>query len=157
MALVKDRDISFSELYSNLQLEYISYKIREKIYVRAEDKKKFNDISAKKKSTIQQMSKRNRLPSIFNSEEQQEKYLNLFFNETGMPNFKYRDSYQLRVKGRWDKIYYFNRGTEVITPDKEIKAITSFDSDTENVLIDKEVFAMNQLSRVLSNNFLDIF
>lgn len=115
MALIKDRDIPLGDYYGRLQIEYICYKFREKVYVRKEDKKKFQDISKGKRNKIESISnKNNGLPSIFNDEGIRKWALEKFFNEWGLPNYQYRDDYQKNIgKGKWDKLYYFKKGTEL--------------------------------------------
>jgi hypothetical protein len=87
--------------------------MREILYHRQEDKKKFNDICWKIKVKIENFGRRDCLPSIFTSDTFLQKYLDRFFNERGVPNFRYRDDYQRQVKGMWDKIYFFYKGTNV--------------------------------------------
>ena len=113
--LVKSRDIPISSYYELLQIEFISYKIREKIYKRAEDKKKFSDIANMKKKKIDSFAMKNCLPSIFNGDPVYlQKYLDKFFGDNyGLPNFQYHDSWKVGVYGRYDPIYYFSKGTEV--------------------------------------------
>jgi len=111
--LPKTRVIPIGDFYERLQLEYLSYKFRIFIYCRAFDKKKFTDICIKKKEKIDQIALENRLPTIFNHAGQQEKYLKRFFKENGLPNFCYRDDYQIKVKGYWDCYYYFINGGSI--------------------------------------------
>ena len=79
----KSRDISVGDFYSLLQLEYISYKVREFLYERPEDKKKFKDISDKKKDNIESISFRRCIPSLFNNEAMKLRYIDKFINEWG--------------------------------------------------------------------------
>ena len=109
----KDRDIPITDFYTNLQLEYLSYYMRGKVYKRQEDLKKFSDICKKKREKIEGLSRKNCLPNIFNNQTYRERYLNLFIGEFGLPQFQYRDDYQRKVKGMWDKKYYFHEGTNV--------------------------------------------
>ena len=109
----KDRDIPITDFYTNLQLEYLSYYMRGKIYKRPEDLKKFADICEKKREKIEGLSRKNCLPNIFNNELYRERYINLFIGEFGLPQFQYRDDYQRKVKGMWDRKYYFGEGVNV--------------------------------------------
>ena len=111
--LPRTRIIPISDFFTRLQVEYLCYKFRAMIYQRPFDKKKFMDICEQKKQKILQIALENCLPSIFNNEEQRRKYLNKFFNQSGCPNFCYRDEYQQRVKGYWDIVYYFVIGSSV--------------------------------------------
>lgn len=109
----KDRDIPITDFYTNLQLEYLSYYMRGKVYKRPEDLKKFADICEKKREKIEGLSRKNCLPNIFNNELYRERYINLFIGEFGLPQFQYRDDYQRKVKGMWDRKYYFGEGVNV--------------------------------------------
>lgn len=111
--LPKTRIIPISDFYTRLQLEYLSYKFRSLIYHRPFDKKKFIEICEKKKQKIEQIALENRLPSIFNNEDQKRKYLLRFFGDNSVPAFCYRDDYQSNVKGYWDLFYYFIEGSSV--------------------------------------------
>ena len=113
MELQKDRDIPITDFYTNLQLEYLSYYMRGKVYKRLEDLKKFTDICEKKREKIEGLSRKNCLPNIFNNDLYRERYINLFIGEFGLPQFQYRDDYQRKVKGMWDKKYYFDEGVNV--------------------------------------------
>lgn len=162
MELTKSRDIPIQDLYTLLQLEFISYKIREKIYKRQEDKKKFNDICNMKRKKIENMSSKNCIPSIFNSSpEYLQKYISKFINDFGIPNFQYRDDYKTKIYGHWDKIYWFYRGTEIKTMIKgELKLGTVEKCHDDNVTIivenekmDKE---FSEIGRILTDEFLKL-
>jgi len=134
---IKTRDISFPDYFTRKQIEWISYKFREKIYDREYEKKKFKDICEKIKKTIDDMCFKNQKASIFSSDALKEKYLNSFFNEYGLPNHSYRDEYQRKVKGMWDRIYYFKVGSPVIIKDSDkIGNIKKYNNETGEVLVD---------------------
>ena len=109
----KSRSISLSDYYDALQFEFLSYYMRYSTYERDIDKQKYFEFCKKKKTTIKNISRRRCLPNIFDNEEYRLKKLNLFFNETGLPNFVYRDDHQRKHLGFWDKIYYFKPGQQV--------------------------------------------
>jgi len=158
----KSRDISVGDLFTNLQLEYISYKVRELIYTRPEDKKKFNDICGKKREKIEAIASKNCLPTIFNNSNSQEKYSRSFFKDWGLPNFQYRDEYKKKVYGWWDPIYYFkdkvdikyNNGKEVF-----LGSIVRYNAYDEVVSIDIEgkitEVQLHLVSRIFSEDFFN--
>ena len=154
--LKKDRDIPFSDWLQIMQLEYISYRLRAKLYRHHKDIKKFNDIAEKKKPTILKVTEDNHLPSIFDSLEIREHLLSKFFNEYGLPNFRYRDEYQRNHptgRNRWDRCYYFSPGTSV-------KVIT--DNGIVTGIIDgydwkNDIVMVNQSMSVPSINVTRIF
>lgn len=109
----KSRNIPLMDYYDILQFEFLSYYLRYITYDRDIDKQKYFEFCKKKKSTIQNLSRRNCFPSIFDNKEFKLKKLNKFFNVSGMPNFLYRDDHQKQHLGFWDKIYYFKQETDV--------------------------------------------
>ena len=105
----KDRDLSVTEFFHQKQLEYLSYKLRSLIYKgKCVHKEKFRDISEKIKKDIDEIAKKKRFKSIFNDDEERANFLNEFFPQIGLPKFQYKDSYQKKIKGHWDKIYWFS-------------------------------------------------
>lgn len=158
------RHIPLIELYSMFQLEYVCYKFREFLYERQCDKKKFNDIALKKKEKIESIAFRNRLPSIFNDAAAKEKYLNKFFNDNGLPNFQYRDDYQRKVKGYWDKMYFFKKGVNIkvkIGDQIEISEVQSIDAENNRVkcIVGGKLVevSFDQVQRIIPSDFFDKF
>jgi len=109
---IKSRDIPLTQLYSQLQLEYISYFLRSKIYCK-DFAENYRTICEAKKLKIDKISSRNTLPSIFNNEETKERYIKEFLNEFGVPSFTYRDAAIDKKMSCWDRWYYFCKGTSV--------------------------------------------
>lgn len=108
------RDIPLAELYANLQLEYISYFLRSKIYCK-DFAERYATVCLAKKDKIEKISNRNSLPSIFNDSIEKEKYIQKFLNVAGVPNFTYRDEIIKEKMGCWDGSYYFFQGSSVKT------------------------------------------
>jgi hypothetical protein len=122
MELRKSRDLTISDLFTRLQIEYLSYYTRYKLWKREKDKKKFKDICQKKREKIESISLKQSFPSIFNNEQRKNIYIyEKFLQSWGIPNFDYRDDYQLKTKGNWDKTYFFYKGTDVICRDKGVE------------------------------------
>ena len=113
IAVQKSRDIPKQEFYSLVQLEYLSYKVRELTYERELDKVRFSDICRMKKEKIDKYAERELMRSIFNDLDYRKKYLDLFFNEFGLPNFEYKDEQARKITGHWDRFHYFRAGQEV--------------------------------------------
>jgi len=113
IAVQKSREIPKQEFYSLVQLEYLSYKVRELTYERELDKVRFADICRMKKEKIDKYAERELMRSIFNDLDYRKKYLDLFFNEFGLPNFEYKDEQARKITGHWDKFHYFRAGQEV--------------------------------------------
>lgn len=109
----KDKDLSIFEFYETLQKEYIVCELRKKIYPRDKDKRYYGKTAEFKESKIKDISERNQLPSIFNSESVKKDITGRVFSEFGMPNFMYRNNAEkLELKPK-DIYYYYNEGVEV--------------------------------------------
>jgi hypothetical protein len=113
MELKKSRDLPKQDFYTLLNLEYLGYYARYKIYKRPEDTKKFSDICQKKREKIEALARKECINTMFGNEDRKSTYIRRFVNEWGLPNFTYRDDYQKEVKGRFDKIFWFYKDTEV--------------------------------------------
>ena len=98
-AIKKSRNIPMTDLFEILQYEFLSYYFRFKLYMRQEDKDKFEKYCKQKKDTVEKLCTRHGLYSIFTKEEKKRKYLDQFMGQSGLPNFTYRDDYQKSVLG----------------------------------------------------------
>lgn len=158
--LPRTRIIPIGDFFTRLQVEYLGYRFRSLIYQRVFDKQKFEDICLKKKEKITQIALENCLPSIFNNQTQQKKYLEKFFNPYGLPNFTYRDDYQKNVKGYWDIYYYFIVGSSVrFISDNEVEIgrIKKCDTKDRSVIVEIEkknfVKGFDEVSRIFPSDF----
>lgn len=102
----KTRQISNYEFFEILQYEFLSYFLRSKIYERDCDISFFTETCNKKREKIQKLCIANCTKTIFSCPDKKKKYIENFLNNGGLPNFQYRDDYQKRIKGYWDKIFY---------------------------------------------------
>jgi hypothetical protein len=150
--LPRTRIIPIGDFYTRLQLEYVCYKFRYLIYHRPFDKKKFAEICLKKKEKIDQIALENCLPSIFDNHSQQEKYLQKFFGKSGLPNFCYRDDYQIQVKGYWDVFYYFMIGASVKYLEEDQVEIGKI----ENCLIKEKYVELRNEEHLVQRPFTDV-
>lgn len=136
MAIQKTRNIPLSELYYNLQLEYISYFLRSKIHCKdfAENYKK---ICLAKREKIEKISLMNGLPSIFNDSEVKAKMLKDFLNDFGIPNFTYKDESTRSRNERWDRNFYFCKGTSVklVVEEKTILGVIVNNDKNQRILV----------------------
>jgi hypothetical protein len=122
MTPTKSRDLPLCDLYSALQLEFVSYFLRSKTY-RKDFAESYRQICDRKREKIERISSRNNLPSIFNDLNAKERYLAKFFNESGIPNFTYKDE-AIKIKmERWDKHYYFQKGCSVSFQDGDVTLV----------------------------------
>lgn len=115
----KSRSIPLQEYISRLQLEYLSYFIRSKIFEQPFNEK-YSEFCKKKKETIEGFSLKNGRPCIFNDDNIRNKYIKEFFGDGfGLPLFQYRDEYQKQNIGFYDKKYYFPEGIIVMYNNEE--------------------------------------
>lgn len=157
---IKSRDIPLSELYANLQLEYISYFLRSKVYCK-DFAERYKTVCDAKKEKIDRISNRNSLPSIFNDEVEKERYIQMFLNPSGTPNFTYKDETIKAKMGCWDGHYYFFGGVSVkiliagqvrlgvITHNSRYKKIATVIDEFKN----EHVLHYNNITRIFPEDF----
>lgn len=143
---VKNRDITVNEYHEKLQLEWLSYRFRALLYEREFEKKKFHQICENKEKTIKGISDKNNFLDIFSSSAEKDTYLKKFLKEFGgFPLFQYRDDYQQKVKGKWDKYFYYSSEDKYIfIPTREEVEIIFYD-------IEKNIASLNNLDEVDAN------
>lgn len=83
----KSKNQSPLEYFDTLQKEYFVAEIRRKIYPSIRDKEYYKMLMERKKDKIQNISIRNRLDSIFTSDEVKMKYMQLVYPDRGLPKF----------------------------------------------------------------------
>ncbi len=137
----KSRDQWIPDYISALQLEYISYYARLKLYTRPIDIKRFGDICQKKKEKIDNMTFRNMVNGIFHSKEVYDKYVKKFIRDAfGVPAFQYINADQEYRVGYWDKFYFFITDSTVEYAGKEYKVIKNHILTEEVILnVDSEL------------------
>lgn len=103
------------EFLKELQLEYLTNKLRSLIYQEEPFIKVAKDIASKKRKKIEAIGRRCKLETIFTSPSYLLKFIKEeFWNKNGLPNFSYRDEEQRRVQGNYDKWYLLIKGTPVM-------------------------------------------
>jgi len=108
----KSRNIPLTDYYSILQIEWLSYHIRRKLY-RKDFADNYNKICEGKKIKIEGISKKNCLPSIFTDQTHLSRYIGQLIPEFGIPNFQYKDKETEAKMKKWDIFYYFSKGSSV--------------------------------------------
>jgi len=90
----KSRDISILDFLENLQLEYLLYELRSKIYLKKDNKQKYKEIMQFKEDKIFDICSKNNLRNIFNDGEILQEIESKFYNEFGNPKeMTNRDKY----------------------------------------------------------------
>jgi hypothetical protein len=108
--------ISLLEYFNRLQKEYLLYEIRLKIYPSAREKQKFRSILEYKRNKIEDISQKNNLMNIFNSDIKKLEIENEFFDELGVPRelsskdkyFYYRINGDFSFQGHAVKLLWYD-------------------------------------------------
>lgn len=158
----KSRNLPISEYYSILHLEYYSYLVRSRIYIN-EYAAKYRGYCEQKKTHIKEIADKKQFPSIFDNSMLIDVYQNKFLNDFGLPNFQYKDEKSKNIMGYWDKFYYFQKSTpiKIISNNKTVitTVLKNFPNDCRivaNVNNKETIFDYNWVSRILTDNFLEI-
>lgn len=110
----------------NLQLEYLTHKLRFLIYQEEAYARVALDIAMKKRRKIEDLSLRFGMKTIFDDQVDVRKFVEKYFwMETGMPRFQYKDTEQRRVQGNYDRWYILFRGTRVMYDGKEYEVLVN--------------------------------
>lgn len=139
----KDRDISILEYFKALQQEYLYFEVKSKIYPSSKDKAYFKKVMEYKKNKIEDISNKNNLDSIFNSEAILEDFVLDFFDEFGNP----------KRLGKRDWYFYYKLGSDFSYDGKGVK-LRKYDLDLRTAEIElesgetKEV-GLDEISRIL--------
>lgn len=136
----KSRKISLEEFVRNLQLEYLSCKLRAIAYNRIESVelvKVNNDIAEKKKEKIKNLIQRFFISTMFDSDEAfYSFYHKEFLQEYGLPNLQYAEKTKRSVLF-WDKFHLLKPGTIIWYKGKEYRVKTNHpNEDTVVILVD---------------------
>ena len=143
MAL-KSRNLPLAEYYSNLQLEYISYYLRSKIY-RKDFAENYRNICIGKAEKVKGIATKNCLPSIFTDKAYLEKYINLLIPSFGLPDFRYKDDVIKGKMEKWDSFYYFCKGVSVkFLVDEKINVGIVVKNDKENNILEVRCDGMEE-------------
>jgi hypothetical protein len=154
--LGKSRDISAAEFFSNLQLEYLTYRLREAMYIYENDVKKHGDIAKMKKEKIKGMARRQAIQSIFDSKDRMDKYVyEKFSNKFGMPNMQYTPNNK-KPATYWDRFYFFQSGTEVYHKGKLYSILVNHpESETVEIRDGRNILSVPYIS--IKRDFEDLF
>ncbi len=105
------RNLPIVEYLRQLQLEYLLYQLRIKIYANSEDRKKFKEILTFKKEKITDICSNNGLFSIFDNEDVMRDVESEFYNEFGIPT----------IMTKKDKYFYFKIDSDFSYKGKAVK------------------------------------
>lgn len=87
----QNRKLSPAEYYMQIQREYLIAQFRSKIYFSPKDKRYWKKVMRYKADKINSIASRNKLHSIFNSDEKMEDFFKKLFCSNGRPRFELTD------------------------------------------------------------------
>lgn len=109
-----NRNLSILDYLKQLQLEYLLYELRLKIYPKSDDKRKFKEIIDYKENKILDICKKNSLDNMFNNGEILKEIESEFYNEFGNP----------KELSKRDKYFYFWLGSDFSFNGRGVKLIS---------------------------------
>ena len=140
---MNNRNLSILDYLKQLQLEYLLYELRIKIYPKAEDKQKFKGILEYKESKILDICKKNGLDNMFTSGEILIEIESEFYDEFGNPkDLSKRDKYFYLWLG--SDFSYKGRGVKLLSYD--LQNLTCTVQDYKNAIIPVD---LNFIRRIL--------
>lgn len=138
----KTRDISILKYFNILQVEYLLYELRTKIYPSKKDKENYFEVMDYKINKIENIANKNDLKTIFNSDEKFEEIKNMFLDESGVPK---------QMSNR-DKYFYYFIGSDFVYKGKGVKLLQyNFDEGIATVEDENEEFEVDlkEIKRIL--------
>lgn len=153
----KSRNLSVYRYYEQLQLEYIVMELRKKIYPAKKDKNYYSKVMKFKQEKIEDISLRNKLPSIFSDSSMRKNYYSKVYLTEGLPNFFYKNKIEKEELQQKDYMFYFAINSEVkfISGSEVVIGViklVDFDSQTANIEdYNKNTYVknLNQITRIL--------
>lgn len=138
-----NRNLSILDYLKQLQLEYLLYELRIKIYPKSSDKKKFKEILDYKENKIIDICKKNNLHNMFNNGEILKEIENDFYDQFNNPqNLSKRDKYFYFWIG--SDFSFKGRGVKLVSYD--LQSLTCRVRDYKNEIIDTD---LNFIRRIL--------
>jgi hypothetical protein len=117
----KDRNLSIFDYFEQLQIEYVLAELRKKIYPSEKDKAYYTRLMEQKEIKIKDISIRNSLPSLFDSEKVKTAKYKVVYGNGGLPNFHYSNpTIEQQFKEKDVRFYYAKGGAvKVVKGDNE--------------------------------------
>jgi len=154
----KSRQLSAFEFYETIQIEYICAVLRATIYPKPKDKEYWNKVASGKKVTIETMSERNSLPSIFTDSDLHTALKRRIYRPNTYPQFIYRNEQQRQSQEYLDLLYYYEKGKEVrfdLNDEVKIAKVKEYKPGTLTMLVEllengeEMKVEVSQVSRIL--------
>ena len=136
------RNISTLEYFKILQMEYILYEVRSKIYPFGKDREKFRNIMEYKKTKINDISDKNEIDSIFTNVSKKLDFLQKF-------NLEFLNG---NIGTKKDKYFYYFIGSD-FSFKGDVYKMLKYDFTNENASLENEseiiTVNFNQIKRIL--------
>ncbi len=145
----KSRNQSVLEYLEALIKEYFTADLRRKIYTKKSDRTYWQRVAIYKKEKVEDITKRNHLPNIFNDTDTRDKYYDIYFPSDKVP---------LVVQNKKDLIHYFGIGSDVVIKKGEqiwfgVIKETDYNKKEANILIKEtqviEPYPFKEVRRII--------
>jgi len=136
----KTRNLSVYEYLKELQIEYIVFELRKKIYSSSKDKNYFDKVLGFKKPKIEDIALRNSLKTIFENLEMKKSYSQKVYRE-GYPDFHYKTEEQREEFENKDLQYYYAIGSDVrffVEGEAHVGKVKSFDLEVHVLQVSED-------------------
>ena len=148
----KTRSLSLYDFFEILQAEYVVCELRALIYPIQSHKDFWNLAATKKREKIDDISRRNNIPSMFDDNRIKEVIKKKIYKEVGFPTFIYRDEAQREKQEKWDIFNYYSVGARVnFYDDIELK-----DGHISDVDLIKKIASINSDQNICKINLENI-
>lgn len=109
----ESRKLSTYQYFEVLQIEWLVADLRCRIFTNEKDRSYWKKVREGKKVKIENISDKNRLPTIFTDDSLKRELEQRIYNDFTYPNFHYKDDEHKQTQGYWDLLNYYSKGTEV--------------------------------------------
>jgi hypothetical protein len=151
----KSRDLPVLELLARLEVEYVVWELRRKIYPERRMKDYYEKGMAMKKERILDISLRNNISNIFVDEKRKQRAYFEVYGDKGFPNFHYKDECLKDMLEAKDIANYYCIGSDIrIEGLKDFGKIFSVDFDKKEIIVifnnnSKQKFNIDKITRIL--------
>lgn len=153
----QERSLSVLEYLEVLQREYLVADLRRRIYPKPKDKNYFTRVMDRKRKRIEDIASRNKIPTIFSSDQEMDRVREDVYGPNGYPQFTYRDLEEEQELKYKDFKYYYRTNSDVrIQVDDQVligKLIDFVDENIVEVKVRKEEnsrnVALEHITRIL--------
>lgn len=149
------KDLTHRQFLVNLQLEYLTHKLRAMVYQEETYARVAADIAEKKKRKVVDLGGKFNIPTIFSHESTMEAFISQYFWQPyGLPNLQYKDEEQRRVQGNYDAWYLLFRNNKIKYHGVCAEVVSNNPSKgIVKIRTEKEVTVVNYIDITLMNEY----